>query len=76
MIDRTPKEQISDRMTQEIKTARKTLEQMAQEARVEQGAVELVQDRKTGEFYDPKERFDALMNKPEILAMLKRLAVR
>jgi hypothetical protein len=63
-------------MTQEIKTARKTLEQMAQEARVEQGAVELVQDRKTGEFYNPQERFDALMNKPEILAMLKRLAVR
>jgi hypothetical protein len=76
MIDRTPKEQISDRMTQEIKTARKTLEQMAQEARVEQGAVELVQDRKTGEFYNPQERFDQLMNKPEILAMLKRLAVR
>jgi hypothetical protein len=76
MIDRTPKEQISDQMTQEIKTARKTLEQMAQEARVEQGAVELVQDRKTGEFYNPQERFDQLMNKPEILAMLKRLAVR
>jgi hypothetical protein len=33
------------------------------------------QDRKTGEFYNPQERFDALMNKPEILAMLKRLAV-
>jgi hypothetical protein len=79
MIDRTPKEQISDRMTQEIqaaRAARKTLEQMAQEARVEQGAVELVQDRKTGEFYNPQERFDQLMNKPEILAMLKRLAVR
>jgi hypothetical protein len=36
----------------------------------------LVQDRKTGEFYNPQERFDQLMNKPEILAMLKRLAVR
>jgi hypothetical protein len=36
----------------------------------------LVQDRKTGEFYNPQERFDALMNKPEILAMFKRLAVR
>jgi hypothetical protein len=35
-----------------------------------------VQDRKTGEFYNPKEAFDRLMNKPEILAMLKRLAVR
>jgi hypothetical protein len=36
----------------------------------------MAQDRKTGEFYNPQERFDALMNKPEILAMLKRLAVR
>jgi hypothetical protein len=76
MIDRTPKEQISDMMTKEIQEARKTLEQMAQEARVEQATVELVQDRKTGEFYNPQERFDQLMNKPEILAMLKRLAVR
>jgi hypothetical protein len=38
--------------------------------------VNRVQDRKTGEFYNPQERFDALMNKPEILAMLKRLSVR
>jgi hypothetical protein len=36
----------------------------------------MVQDRKTGEFYNPQERFDQLMNKPETLAMLKRLAVR
>jgi hypothetical protein len=36
----------------------------------------LVQDRKTGERYDPKAKFDELMNKPEILAMLKRLSVR
>jgi len=36
----------------------------------------LVQDRKTGESYNPQEAFDALMNKPEILDMLKRLAVR
>ncbi len=35
-----------------------------------------VKDRKTGESYDPKAKFDELMNKPEILAMLKRLAVR
>jgi hypothetical protein len=60
MIDRTPKEQISDQMTQEIQAAR----------------AQQVQDRKTGEFYNPQERFDALMNKPEILAVLKRLAVR
>jgi hypothetical protein len=38
--------------------------------------VNRVQDRKTGEFYNPKEAFDAMMNKPEILASLKRLAVR
>ena len=36
----------------------------------------LVQDRKTGEFYDPKAAFDKLMNKPEIQAVFKRLAVR
>ena len=35
-----------------------------------------VQDRKTGEYYDPKAKFDELMNKPEITAMLKRLAIR
>jgi hypothetical protein len=36
----------------------------------------LVQDRKTGEFYDPKARFDELMNKQEILAVFKRLSIR
>ena len=36
----------------------------------------LAQDRKTGEFYNPQEAFDAMMNKPEILAVFKRLAVR
>jgi hypothetical protein len=35
-----------------------------------------IQDRKTSEFYDPQERFDQLMNRPDILAVLKRLAVR
>jgi len=39
-------------------------------------AQQRVQDRKTGEFYNPQEAFDKLMNKPETLAMLKRLAVR
>jgi hypothetical protein len=38
--------------------------------------VNRVQDRKTGEFYDPKEAFDRLMNKPEITAMLNRLKIR
>jgi hypothetical protein len=36
----------------------------------------MAQDRKTGEFYNPQEAFDAMMNKPEIQAVLKRLAVR
>jgi hypothetical protein len=35
-----------------------------------------VQDRKTGEYYNPQEAFDAMMNKPEILAVFKRLAIR
>jgi hypothetical protein len=54
----------------------KTLEQMAQEAQLEQNTVELVQDRVTGEFYDPRAAFDAMMNRPEIEAMFKRLAIR
>ena len=36
----------------------------------------MAQDRKTGLFYNPQEAFDAMMNKPEILAVFKRLAVR
>ncbi len=36
----------------------------------------LVQDRKTGEWYNPQAKFDELMNKPEILAVFKRLSVR
>ena len=36
----------------------------------------VVQDRKTGEFYDPKAAFDNLMNTPEIMASLKRLSIR
>ena len=35
-----------------------------------------VKDRKTGEYYDPKAKFDELMNKPEIMASLKRLKAR
>lgn len=60
MIDRTPKEQISDAMTKEI-----------QELRARQ-----VQDRKTGELYDPKAKFDEMMQKEEIVAVLKRLKIR
>ena len=39
-------------------------------------AQQRVQDRKTGESYNPQEVFDKLMNTPEVLASLKRLAVR
>jgi hypothetical protein len=35
-----------------------------------------VQDRKTGEWYDPKARFDELMNKPAIIESFKRLSLR
>ncbi len=35
-----------------------------------------VQDRKTKEWYDPKEAFEDLMNKPEIMASLQRLSVK
>ena len=38
--------------------------------------VNRVEDRKTGESYDPKAKFDELMNRPEILASLKRLSIR
>ena len=36
----------------------------------------LVQDRKTGEMYDPQAKFDEMMNKPEIVDVLKRLTIR
>ena len=36
----------------------------------------LVQCRKTGKMYNPQQAFDAMMNKPEIQAVFKRLAVR
>ena len=35
-----------------------------------------VQDRKTGEFYDPKAAFDNLMAREDIIASMKRLKVR
>ncbi len=58
---------------------RTAADRRAEAARAQQmteQAQKRVQDRKTGEFYNPQERFDTIMNKPEILAMLKRLAVR
>jgi hypothetical protein len=36
----------------------------------------VVQDRKTGLYYNPQEAFDTIMNRPEIIAVFKRLAVR
>jgi predicted nucleotidyltransferase len=50
--------------------------QKKEQAQIAGREVNRVQDRKTGEWYNPQERFDTIMNKPEILAMLKRLAVR
>lgn len=38
--------------------------------------VKQVMDRKTGEIYDPQEKFDEMMNKPEIMDVMKRLKVR
>ena len=58
---------------------RTAADRQAEAARAQQmteQAQQRVQDRKTGEFYNPKEAFDRLMNTPEILASLKRLAVR
>ena len=50
--------------------------QKKEQAQIAGREVNRVEDRKTGESYDPKAKFDELMNKPEIQAMLKRLAVR
>jgi hypothetical protein len=43
-------------------------------SKAQQQLDQLVQDRKTGEWYNPKEAFDAMMNRPEIMASLKRLS--
>jgi hypothetical protein len=45
-------------------------------SKAQQQLDQLVQDRKTGLYYDPKQAFDQLMNRPEIIACFKRLAVR
>jgi hypothetical protein len=50
--------------------------QQKEQARIAGQEVNRVQDRKTGLYYNPQEAFDAMMNKPEILAVFKRLAVR
>jgi hypothetical protein len=65
-----------------MKLSKKTIAKFqAKEMRVREGHsannVEgMVQDRKTGEWYNPQEAFDRMMNKPEIQAVFKRLAVR
>ena len=65
-----------------MKVSKKQIAKWQQkEARVREGHfannVEgMVQCRKTGEFYNPQQAFDTMMNKPEILAVFKRLAVR
>ena len=35
-----------------------------------------VMDRVTGEMYDPQAKFDELMQKDEIVAVMKRLKIR
>jgi hypothetical protein len=50
--------------------------QKKEQAQIAGREVNRVQDRKTGEFYNPQEAFDAMMNKPEILAVFKRLSIR
>ena len=35
-----------------------------------------VKDRKTGEWYNPQERFQAVMNSPEVQAQFKRMKDR
>lgn len=44
--------------------------------RVQQQLDGLVQDRKTGEWYDPEQRFRELMTDQQIQATLQRLAQR
>lgn len=36
----------------------------------------MVQDRKTGKWYDPKKEFDKKMNSPEVMAQMKRMATK
>jgi hypothetical protein len=50
--------------------------QKKEQAQLAGREVNRVQDRKTGEYYNPQQAFDAMMNKPEIQAVFKRLAIR
>ena len=58
---------------------RTAADRQAEAARAQQmteEAQQRVQDRKTGEWYNPQQAFDTMMNKPEIMAVFKRLAIR
>ena len=57
------------RLAKELKKERK----QANKAAEQRG---LVQDRKTGQYYNPQEAFDKMMNKPEIMAVFNRLSIR
>jgi hypothetical protein len=65
-----------------MKVSKKEIAKFQQkEARVREGHfannVEgMVRDKKTGLYYNPQEAFDRLMNKPEIMASLKRLSIK
>tara|TARA_B110000503_G_scaffold92878_1_gene140038 strand:- start:467 stop:643 length:177 start_codon:yes stop_codon:yes gene_type:complete len=56
-------------MMMQILLQKRRAEQLAKERQAKQ-----VRDRKTGELYNPQQKFDEMMNKPEILASLKRLS--
>jgi hypothetical protein len=45
-------------------------------SKAQQQLDQLVQDRKTGEYYDPKAAFDRLMKTPEVMASMKRLSCK
>ena len=54
-------------------------DRMAEAARAQQiteQRIQEIQDRNSGELYNPQQKFDEMMNKPEIQAVFKRLAVR
>ena len=54
----------------------KLLKQLKKEREKINKQAQTVKDRKTGEEYDPKARFDEMMQKDEIQAVFKRLSVK
>jgi hypothetical protein len=50
--------------------------QKKEQAQLTGREVNRVQDRKTGEIYNPQDKFDEMMNKPEVVAILKSLKIR